>query len=202
MVFLVSLCILLMSLLIPPSTYYLWMRQKERQVWNLKRNYKYEPKISLIIATYNEAKVIKTKLENVYSLNYPEDKLEVIVVDSASTDGTLEVCREFLATHNIRFPTLLLSEEERRGKSHALNTALQYAKGEIIATSDADSFWEPDALCNAVSFFADSSVGAVTGRERLINLGKSIHTLSEGLYRKFYYTLRLGESKIHSTLIF
>lgn len=88
------------------------------------------------------------------------------------------------------------------GKSHALNTALEYAEGEIITISDADSFWEPDALRKAVPFFADPSVGGVTGREELINLKQTIHTLSEGLYRKFYYTLRLGESKVYSTLIF
>jgi biofilm PGA synthesis N-glycosyltransferase PgaC len=124
------------------------------------------------------------------------------LVDSASTDGTIDVCNEFLKQTNLRFPVKLLSEKERLGKSHALNAALEYADGEIIATSDADSFWEPDALRKAVSFLADPSVGAVTGREELLNLRKSIHTMSEGVYRRFYYTIRLGESKVHSTLIF
>ncbi|MBN2259202.1 MAG: glycosyltransferase, partial [Clostridiales bacterium] len=125
-----------------------------------------------------------------------------IVVDSNSNDGTLEICKGFLSSNKNKYPTCLLSEKERLGKSHALNTALDKATGEIIATSDADSFWESNALVNAVVFFSNPCVGAVTGKETLSNVKKSIHTLSEGMYRKFYYTLRLGESKIFSTLIF
>jgi len=196
------LFLLLLTLSVPPLAYLLWARRNSRKPWNLERNHNYSPKVSLVIATYNEAKVIGRKLENVNRMNYPEDKLEVIVIDSASTDGTLDVCKAYLDTHKNRFPISLISENERLGKSHALNTALANAKGEIIATSDADSFWDPDALQNAVSFFVDSSVGAVTGREKITNLKRSIYATSEGLYRKFYYTLRFAESKISSTLIF
>jgi biofilm PGA synthesis N-glycosyltransferase PgaC len=190
------------SLVLPPVSYYLWMKRKEKTPWGLKIDSEYVPNVTLIIATYNEAAVITKKLENVQELDYPENKLQVIVVDSNSNDGTLEACKGFLEHVSFRYPIKLVSEEERLGKSHALNTALEFAEGEIIATSDADSFWERDALRKAVSFFADDSVGAVTGRENLLNLDKSVHTASEGLYRGFYYTLRLGESKIHSTLIF
>lgn len=178
------------------------MKSKTKKSWGLKINSQYQPSVSLIIPTYNEAVVIGRKLESVQRMNYPEDKLEVILVDSASTDGTLAVCKSFLEKKECHFPTRLLSERQRMGKSHALNVALEYAKGEIIATSDADSFWEPDALLKAIPLFADSSVGAVTGREQLINPKHTIHTLSEELYREFYYALRLGESKVHSTLIF
>lgn len=178
------------------------MRGKAKNSWNLKIDDYYQPKVSLIIPTYNEAAVIIRKLENTQRIDYPADKLQVILVDSASTEGTLTLCEEFLEKNDLRFPIRLLSEGKRMGKSHAINKALEYAEGEIIAISDADSFWESDALRKAVSFFADPSVGAVTGREELMNLDQTIHTLSEGLYRKFYYTLRLGESKVHSTLIF
>lgn len=193
---------LLTALLAPPLVYYAWMKSKTKKSWGLEINNYYQPKVTLIIPTYNETSVIRKKLENTQRIDYPEDKLQVILVDSASTDGTLAVCKDFLEKKNLRFPIKLLSEKERMGKSHALNTALGYADGEIIATSDADSFWDPDALRKAIPFFASPSVGAVTGREELINLKQTIHTLSEGLYRKFYYTLRLGESKVHSTLIF
>ncbi|MGB9845870.1 MAG: glycosyltransferase, partial [Methanothermobacter tenebrarum] len=162
----------------------------------------YLPEVSLIIPTYNEASVIVKKLENVLNLDYPVDKLQVIIVDSNSTDRTLEICKNFIDKNPSRFEIKLISESERLGKSHALNTALKHADGEIIATSDADAFWEPNALRKAVSFFADPTVGAVTGKEIITNIQKSIHTMGEGLYRKFYYAFRLGESKIHSTLIF
>ena len=193
---------LVVTFVVPYFIYYFWMKRKMNENWNLEINRNYQPKVSLIIPTYNEARVITKKLENVQKLDYPKDKLQVIIVDSASTDGTLETCKRFLETKTSCFPVILLSEKERMGKSHALNTALESAEGEIIATSDADSFWEFDVLQKVVPFFADSRVGAITGREELINLEKSIHTMSEGLYRKFYYTLRLGESKVHSTLIF
>ena len=202
MLLLTAISALFASLIIPPVVYYLWMKNKERSCWGLTIDEQYRPKVSLIVATYNEASVIRRKLENIQTLDYPEDNLQVLVVDSNSTDGTLSVCRAFLADEKSRFPIELVSEKERLGKSHALNTALNYANGEIIATSDADSFWEEDSLRKAVSFFADPSVGAVTGREMLLNLEKSVHTMSEGIYRNFYYTLRLGESKVHSTLIF
>lgn len=199
---LVILALLLVALYAPLLFYYAWMKNKAKKAWGLIVNQNYRPKVSLIIPTYTEALVISKKLEDIQGIEYPEDKLQVILVDSASTDGTLAVCKDWLEKNNFRFSITLLSEKQRLGKSHALNTALEFADGEIIATSDADSFWEPEALSKAVSFFADPSVGAVTGREELINLEKTIHTLSEGIYRGFYYVLRLGESKINSTLIF
>jgi cellulose synthase/poly-beta-1,6-N-acetylglucosamine synthase-like glycosyltransferase len=202
MLLIMVLGILLSALVVPNIVYYAWMKNKAKRAWGLAIDPNFRPKVSLIIATYNEAKVINKKLENVQKMDYPADKLQVILVDSASTDGTLDVCKSFLEKNDLRYPVKLLSEGQRLGKSHALNTALQYAEGEIIATSDADSFWESDALLKAVSFFADPSVGAVTGREVLMNLEKNVHTMSEGIYRDFYYTLRLGESKINSTLIF
>ena len=193
---------MLTALFVPPLVYYAWMKGKTKKSWGLTINDNYQPKVSLIIPTYNETAVVRKKLENTQQIDYPSDKLQVILVDSASTDGTLAVCEDFLEKNNLRFPMRLLSEGKRMGKSHALNTALEYAEGEIIAISDADSFWEPNTLRKTVPFFADPSVGAVTGREELINPKQTIHTLSESLYRKFYYTLRLGESKVHSTLIF
>jgi biofilm PGA synthesis N-glycosyltransferase PgaC len=202
MVLLTIFSILCASLILPPSAYYFWMRHYARSTWGLTKGEEYRPRISLVVATYNEASVIKAKLENIQTLDYPEDKLQVLVVDSNSTDGTLDICKAFLTDANFRFPIQLISESERLGKSHALNTALDYADGELIATSDADSFWEKDVLTKVVPFFADPSVGAVTGREKLLNQEKSVHTMSEELYRNFYYILRLGESKLCSTLIF
>lgn len=190
------------SLLVPPAAYYSWMKRKSKMAWRLVLDEGFRPKVTLIVATYNEAVVIDKKLRNIQTLDYPSDRLQIIVVDSASSDDTIGQCKRFLETNKPRFPIQLISENERLGKSHALNTALKYAEGEIIATSDADSLWETQALKEAVPFFADPSVGAVSGREELSNLNKSLHTQSEGLYRQFYYTFRLGESKIHSTLIF
>jgi poly-beta-1,6-N-acetyl-D-glucosamine synthase len=199
---LIVLVALFALLLAPPVFYFVWIKDVSKKTWMLKVNSDYVPAVTLIVSTFNEALVIGKKLTNIQEMNYPVDKLEVIIVDSASTDNTLSICSDFLKSSHFRFPIRLVSEEKRLGKSHALNTALGYATGEIIATSDADAMWEPNALKIGVSFFSDESVGAVTGKEKFVNLEESVHTQSEGLYRNFYYTLRLGESKIHSTLIF
>jgi len=189
------------ALSLPPVIYYAWMVKKKGRLC-ARTDSNYQPNISMIVCTYNEAKVIERKLENIQELDYPENKLQIIIVDSASNDGTLERVKVFLAKTTFRFSITLISEKERLGKSHALNVALNQANGEIIATSDADSFWDQDALLKAVSYFADPSVGAVTGKEKIVNLKKNVYTMGEGFYRTFFYTLRLGESCIHSTLLF
>ena len=190
------------TLFVPPVVYYAWMMKKKKERLCVMADIKYQPNISMIVCTYNEAKVIEKKLENIQELDYPENKLQIILVDSASNDGTLERIKDFFAKTTFRFSVTLISEKERLGKSHALNVALKQANGEIIATSDADSFWDQDALLKAVSYFADPLVGAVGGKEEIVNLKRSVHTMGEGFYRTFFYTLRLGESCIHSTLFF
>jgi biofilm PGA synthesis N-glycosyltransferase PgaC len=189
------------ALSLPPVIYYVWMVKKKGRLC-ARTSSNYQPNVSMIVCTYNEAKVIERKLENIQELDYPKDKLQIIIVDSASNDGTLERAKVFLAKTIFRFPITLILEKERLGKSHALNVALDQANGEIIATSDADSFWDQDALLKAVAYFADPSVGAVTGKEKIVNLEKNVHTMGEGFYRTFFYTLRQGESCIHSTLLF
>ncbi len=190
------------ALFLPPVIYYAWMLKKKKKGLCIQPDANYQPTVSMIVCTYNEAKVIERKLENIQELDYPENKLQIILVDSASTDGTLERVKVFLARTNFRFPIVLISEKERLGKSHALNVGLKQVNGEIIATSDADSFWDQDALLKAVSYFADPSVGAVTGKEKILNVEKNVHTMGEGFYRTFFYTLRSGESCIHSTIFF
>lgn len=202
MVISLILALLITLLGFPLILYYAWMYNKAKESWNINIDTNYQPKVTLIIPTYNEATVITKKLENTQQIDYPEEKLEVILVDSASTDNTLSVSKTFLKREKFRFSIRLIAETTRKGKSHALNAALEHAKGDIIAISDADSYWEPDVLRKSIPFFADLSVGAVTGHEKFINPKQSVHTQSEGLYRNFYYKLRLGESKIHSTLIF
>jgi biofilm PGA synthesis N-glycosyltransferase PgaC len=187
------------ALLLPPVAYYVWLVKKKGAL-RVRTDSSFQPNVSLIVPTYNEAKVVGKKLENIQELDYPEKKLRIILVDSASNDGTMDVCKAFLERTPFRFQITLISEKERLGKSSALNLALKQADGEIIATSDADSFWDADALRKAVSYFADQSVGAVTGREKLANAKKNVYTMSEGLYKEFFNTMRLGESSIHSTL--
>lgn len=185
-----------------PCLYYLYMRRVARRSWNVAIDRSYEPKVTMIIATYNESAVIEKKLQNVKGMDYPHEKLEVIIVDSCSTDNTANMAKRYLKDNMFPFEIKILEEEERRGKAKALNFALKHAKSQIIATSDADSYWEPSALRKAMSYLADPQVGAVTGREKFLNLNQNVLTLAEGMYREIYNTLRIGESKLHSTLMF
>ena len=81
------------------------------------------PKVSIIIPTYNEAEIIRFKLANTSRLSYPKDLMEIIVVDSNSNDGTTQIVKDF-TQQNPDLNITLIAEQERKGKSHALNTAL------------------------------------------------------------------------------
>ena len=123
-----------------PLTYYCYLKRKYlHKPWNLKLNPSYKPKVTVIVPTYNEAKLIEKKLDNIAEQEYPRNKLEVIVVDSASTDKTPEKVREWVGKHpelNLK----LIVEPVRKGKAHALNTALKHSQGEIVVIIDVDSF--------------------------------------------------------------
>jgi cellulose synthase/poly-beta-1,6-N-acetylglucosamine synthase-like glycosyltransferase len=118
------------------------------------------PKVSLIIVAYNEAAVIEKKLDNVFSLNYPSEMLEVIVASDGSDDGTNELVKDYGA------PRLKLLELPRQGKNRALNAAVQHAEGEILVFTDADSILAPDSLRNLLAPLASPDVGGVSGDYR------------------------------------
>ena len=165
--------------------------------WNIRVNENYRPKVTVIIPTYNEAEFIQSKLDNIYDQDYPKSLLEVIVVDSASIDGTTELVKEWSSKHK-DINLELIKEPIRRGMVPALNYALKHIArdNEIVIFTDADAFWEPATLKKVVKYFADLSVGAVT--TCIIPLGEDGDAI-EGKYRNYYNVVRVAESKIHST---
>jgi cellulose synthase/poly-beta-1,6-N-acetylglucosamine synthase-like glycosyltransferase len=177
-------------------------RVATEKAWDLMTDESYKPNVSVIVPTYNEAINIIGKLENLSELDYPKDKLEVIVVDSASTDGTANIVRQYLKKNSLPFKIFLLEEIYRGGKVQALNHALKYASSNIIATSDADCTWTPDSLRNAVKYISDPSVAAVCGQEVFTHHYQSSAIRTENLYRVIFNYIRLGESKIDSTITF
>jgi len=131
------------------------------------------PLVSIIVPVKNEAKVVGRLLDALASLNYPQGKKEIIVVNDASTDGTGEICLQYSLSH----PEIkVLEKATSTTKAGALNFGFNYAHGEIIATFDGDSVPEPDALLKAVAYFADPSVAAVQGRICSINAGQNMLT--------------------------
>ena len=118
-----------------------------------------EPTVSVIISAYNEDRDLTAKLENTLALDYPRDRLEIIVASDCSNDRTDEIAREF-AARGVR----LHRQAERLGKTAAQNAAVEEAHGEIILFSDATSLYEPKVLRALVPNFADAEVGCVAGR--------------------------------------
>jgi len=118
-----------------------------------------EPRVTYLITAYNEERNIAAKLEQVLSLGYPRDKLEIIVASDGSTDRTDEIVRQF-AANRVR----LVRVEGRVGKTETQNQAVREATGDIIVFSDATTYYEASALRNLVRNYADSAVGAVSGR--------------------------------------
>lgn len=154
------------------------------------------PSLTLIISAYNEAAIIAKKLDNSLRLNYPEDKLEIMVISDASDDGTDEIVREY-AQEDSRIR--LLRQEERLGKTAGLNKGVPEARGEIIVFSDANAMYHPDALLELVKPFQNPRVGYVVGAA-LYNDPEAEAAESEGLYWKFELALKEMESTVSSVV--
>jgi len=146
-----------------------------------------EPSVSLIVAAYDEGAVIGDKVANALALDYPRDRLEVIVASDGSADGTVSEARHAGAD--------LVLNLERGGKIRAQNAAVARARGELLAFSDANSTWEPGALRTLVAAFEDPSVGYACGQVQFVSQGG---TNQEGLYWRYEMAIRALESKLGS----
>jgi cellulose synthase/poly-beta-1,6-N-acetylglucosamine synthase-like glycosyltransferase len=143
------------------------------------------PRVSLIVAAYDEDAVIARKVENALALDYPREKLELIVASDGSSDRTVELAREAGADLVLDLP--------RGGKIRAQDQAVERASGAIVAFSDANSFWEPDALRELVAPFGDPEVGYVCGQVRFVNDEGSNQ---EGVYWRYEMAVRALESRL------
>ncbi len=114
------------------------------------------PLISILISAYNEEKYVEKCLDCVLALDYPKDKLEIIVVNDGSTDRTAEIINSY------RSKGIKLLNKKNSGKASSLNYAIPIAKGKIIATMDADSYVQPDVIKKLLPFFDEGGVVAVT----------------------------------------
>jgi cellulose synthase/poly-beta-1,6-N-acetylglucosamine synthase-like glycosyltransferase len=146
------------------------------------------PDVSLVVAAYNERPVIADKVRNALSLDYPREKLEVLVSVDGATDGTAERAREAGAD--------LVLENPRGGKVRAQDAAVERAKGEIVAFSDANATWEPGALRALVAPFVNPRVGYVCGSVAFtVEDGASNQ---EGMYWRYEMWVRALESRLAS----
>ena len=143
------------------------------------------PRVSLIVAAYDEEGVIAEKIANALALDYPRDRLELIVASDGSADATADRARAAGADIVLELP--------RGGKLAAQNAAAERASGEILAFSDANSAWRTDALKGLVGPFADPSVGYVCGQVRFLDAaGDNL----EGAYWRYEMAVRAMESSL------
>jgi cellulose synthase/poly-beta-1,6-N-acetylglucosamine synthase-like glycosyltransferase len=150
------------------------------------------PSVTLLIAAYNEEAVIREKLRNSLEIEYPDERLEILVVTDGSSDATPALVEEF-AAQGVR----LLHQPERRGKMAAINRALPSARGEIIVFSDANNLYRTDTVRNLVEPFSDPAIGGVSGSKR-IEPGSGSLGASEGLYWKYESFIKKQESRLGS----
>jgi cellulose synthase/poly-beta-1,6-N-acetylglucosamine synthase-like glycosyltransferase len=186
-----------------PLAYYWYAKVKWlSKLWNIATNENYRPKVTVIVPTFNEASIIEKRLNNIYEQDYPKDRLEIIVVDSASNDSTAEIAKKWTYVHS-DVKVKVIEEPVRRGKIPALNFALSQLSPdtEIVTVTDADCIWEKSALKNAVKYLADPLIGAVTCTISPLENETNQAVTFDKVYRNYNNLLRIAESKAYSTPI-
>jgi len=149
------------------------------------------PSAAVIVVAHDEEVVLSRRLENLLALDYPRELLEIVVASDASADRTDEIVEEFAR----RDSRVRLLRRPREGKVAAQDAAVATVDAEVVAFSDANSLWAPDALRVLVRNFADPDVGYVCGR---VGLEESDGTNREGLYWRYELWLRERESLLGS----
>jgi cellulose synthase/poly-beta-1,6-N-acetylglucosamine synthase-like glycosyltransferase len=148
------------------------------------------PAVTLLIAAYNEQAVIQKKLENSLALDYPPDRLQIIVAADGSDDKTVEIVKRY-AHRGVQ----LSYDPRRRGKMAAINRAMKYARSEIVVFTDANNLYAKDTIAELVAPFSNPKVGAVAGAKMITESGDVLGK-SEGLYWKYESFIKEKETKL------
>jgi cellulose synthase/poly-beta-1,6-N-acetylglucosamine synthase-like glycosyltransferase len=163
--------------------------------WPVRRG-DVEPTVSILLAAYNEEREVAARIRNLLDLDYPRDRLEILVASDGSRDATLERAAA-LEGAGVR----VLGWPERRGKPAALNALARRAQGEVLVFTDARQRFERSTLRALVADFADPDVGGVSGELMLVadpdrgSVGEAV-----GLYWRYEKWIRRAESRVHSTV--
>ena len=151
------------------------------------------PKVSLFVAAYNEEAMIEKRIINALELDYPKDKLQIVIGSDGSADKTAEIVRRY-EDRGVK----LLDYPQRRGKATVLNDSFKQLEGDIVVLSDANTFTEPPAVRHLVRWFADPTIGCVCGRLVLMDakMGRNV----DSLYWKYETFLKKCESRLGALL--
>jgi len=151
------------------------------------------PTVTLLVVAYNEEEVLRQKIENCLALQYPKEKLSILICSDGSTDRTPEILEEYQDHVSIR------CFSERSGKASVIEQVIAKVTSEIIVFSDANTFFENDAIEKLVRNFSDDSVGAVSGKVSLVSYA-TVHGEPEHWYYRYEWQIHNLESQIHSQI--
>jgi Glycosyltransferases, probably involved in cell wall biogenesis len=154
----------------------------------------FQPPVTIIIAAYNEADFIEDKIKNTLALDYPSDKLKIIIITDGSTDKTPEIVA--------RYPSIrLLHQPGRSGKIAAMHRAMGFVNTPFVIYCDANTYLNTDAIKNIVRHYADKKVGGVAGEKKIMQLGNAgVSGAGEGLYWKYESTLKQLDSNLYTVV--
>jgi poly-beta-1,6-N-acetyl-D-glucosamine synthase len=152
------------------------------------------PEVSIIIAAYNEKDFITDKIKNTLQLDYPPDKLQIIVVTDGSDDGTEQLIKEFPEVKHLHIP-------ERNGKIAAVDRAMAFVETSFVIFTDANTFINKDAIKKIIRHFKSDKVGGVAGEKRVQNKKQGgMIAEGEGLYWKYESFLKKLDSQLYSVV--
>jgi len=157
----------------------------------------YQPNVTLMIMTYNEEKTIEKKIKNALEQNYPKYKLQIMVVDSGSTDNTRKIVEKY-KNDGVE----LIKQEERKGKASGINFGLNFVKNDIVIITDANAYFNKDAVKHLVKHFSDPRVGIVGGKFFVKKIKSVSETEGTDFFRRFEEFLREKESIVDSSVNF
>lgn len=151
------------------------------------------PYVSLLIAAYNEEKIVDEKMSNCFELGYPKDKLKIVWITDGSTDSTNEKLSRYSNTE-------VLFEPKRGGKTAALNRAMNFINTDIVIFTDANTILNKDSITEIVNAFSDPKVGCVAGEKRIaLTSATNTSSLGEGAYWKYESVLKEMDSRLNTT---
>ncbi|MBN1793400.1 MAG: glycosyltransferase family 2 protein [Candidatus Omnitrophica bacterium] len=153
-----------------------------------------EPTVTLLIPAYNEEAYIGEKIENSLNLDYPPERLRIVIANDGSVDRTVEIAKQFEGRVEV------IGFEENRGKARLINHVMERVESEIVVFSDASCFLDRHALRIMMRNFKDERVGCVCGLYRLKDAREAVHPQNEGLYWKYETFIKRKESDICSIL--
>lgn len=175
-----------------------WLILKLKSIFFSKKNIPVRdpdyPGVTVIIAAYNEEGFIKEKIENTLSLDYPADKLSILVVTDGSTDNTPEIAKKYTRVR-------VLHSQKRDGKIAAIHRAMDFVKMPIVVFSDANTFLNTEAIKKIVVHYQDKKTGGVAGEKKIYATNHKLSPgMGEGLYWKYESVLKKMDASLYTVV--